>query len=217
MTRVFSSIALAVAVYFISRVIAHYFGLDEIAKALAQRAKLLPAELNNMIVWLVPGVFALLALILTLIFDPWTKIINAIAPRPELGSLILDGQPVFILTINQRTSAAEAECYVDLTNTNSQLLEFDATLRATVNGKDLPAPIKTAGYIPPGKGTRLVIRMSDVPLIEKPEAAFRYEVAYKFRNSQSRRTIKGIEWKARLPLIRLRLIDRSDMFNKDSN
>lgn len=196
-----SAVAFAVVIFFVSRIVAYYFGLDELARGLAQRAKLMPSEMGHVAIWIICAFIGLIVLVATLIFDPWTRIVETISERPRLGSLALEGQPTFILTINQRIGVAEAECYVDLLNSNDQMVQFKAILRATVNGKDLPAPLHTSGYVSPQRATRLVIRMSDVPLIERPAAAFHYDVVYKFSgSSRTRRTVKGIEWQSRLPL-----------------
>jgi hypothetical protein len=194
--RIIYSVLFAICVFAITRFVAYLFDLDEKAKALASFALKLPITQSAWAaVWLVSALISLVALIAAVIFDPWSRIADFFSPRPQIGSLISAPDPVFKLEVNRSNGTAQAELYVEVINQNDQMILFDAELRATVNGRDLDAPIRTNGYVAAHDKQRLIVRMQDVPVIAQADAAMRYDVKYYFKKgARSRHTRKGVHW-----------------------
>jgi hypothetical protein len=159
-------------------------------------ASKLPVEYLRAASWLICGIVGLIALIAALIFDPWSAISNWLAPQPAIGSLPIGLDPSFRLEIDPKRNTASAELYADLVNQNDRMVRYDAELRATVNGKDLDAPVRFGGVVAAHASTMLIVRFADVPIVASPEAFLRYNVTYSFtQGTNSRRTSKRIHWR----------------------
>ena len=190
------SVIFAVSVYFVYRSIAYAFNLDSYAKDFAAYLTGLPTERLRAAGQFIAGFIGLAALVAAIVFDPWTRILDAISPRPDIGTFVLVPDATFHLTVDRASGKTSAELHVDLVNQSDRLIQYTGTLRATVNGKDLDAPIVVNGYAaaksPP---SRLLIRMADVPMIDRPEATMKYDLTYSFgSHRRTRHTTKGIQW-----------------------
>lgn len=196
-----SAIAFAICVFIVSHTIGYLLGVDAIARRLAAFMLHIPAEQLFPIGWLLSGLLGLIALTLWLIFDPGEWLSNIRTPRPELGSLVIAHEPTFKIEVNRTTGKNNAELFVDLANKNDHLVGFRFELKATVNGKDLNAPVKSSGYVPANGKTRLLVRIDDVPLPEDLLAFMEYDVTYYLGNTsrKTRRTAKGITWRSQVP------------------
>jgi hypothetical protein len=199
--RFTSGVAFAICVFIVSHAIVYLLSLDAITSRLAASILHIPAERLFPIGWLLSGLLGFIALALWLIFDPGDWLSNIRTPRPELGSLVIAQDPTFKIEVHRSSGKNNAELFVDLANKNDRLVGFRFELRATVNGKDLNAPLKSSGYVPANGKARLHVRIDDVPLPQDLLAHMEYDVTYYFGNNsrKTRRTAKGITWRSLVP------------------
>jgi hypothetical protein len=187
--------------FLITRALAYLLGLDAIARRLAQGILQVPASDLYLVAWLLSGVVGLIALALWLMFNIDERLSNILFPRPTIGSLPVAADPTLKIEINRTTGKNTAELFIDLINKGDRLITTHFKLRATVNGKDLDRPMTGEGFVSPGQKTRLFVRIDDIPMREDLLAYMEYDVEYCFKGAsgKTRRTAKGIEWKAQKP------------------
>ncbi|MDA9414083.1 hypothetical protein XH81_04285 [Bradyrhizobium sp. CCBAU 25360] len=201
MKKILTSIVAGLFVFLITRALAYLLGLDAVALRVAQRFLELPALDLQLIGWLLSGFVGLVVLVLWLVLDLGDWLRQALAPRPPIGSLPVAGDPTLKFEVNRTTGKVSAELFVDLVNNSDDLVFAEFALRATVNGKDLDAPILGQGHAAPGEKMRLFVRFDEVPMREDLLAVMEYDLKYLFkvRGRRQRRTAKGIEWRTQKP------------------
>lgn len=188
-------------VFLITRTLAYLLGLDVLARRLAQDLMQVPTSDLHLVAWLLSGVVGLIALALWLIFNVDERLSDVLAPGPPMGALVVAGDPTFKIEVNRATGKNIAELFVDLINKSDHLLNTRFQLRATVNGRDLDRPIRGEGFASANQKTRLFVRIDDVPMREDLLARLEYDVTYFYKATRrkTRRTAKGIEWRAQKP------------------
>lgn len=201
MKKIITGLLAGLFLFLITRTLAYLLGLDALARRLAQDVLQVPANEVHLAAWSLSGLAGIVALVLWLVFDVEERLSNALSPRPLIGSLPVAGDPVFKVEVNRTTGKNTAELFVDLINKSDSLITTQYVLRATVNGKDLDRPITGESFASPEQKKRLFIRIDDVPMREDLLAWLEYDVTYFFKGSskKTRRTAKGIEWKAQVP------------------
>lgn len=97
--------------------------------------------------------------------------------------------------------ASKVDLVVTLKNTTPKLLRFDADLRATMNGKDLDAPVLFSSQIGPGEIKGLIVVFRNVPMEKvggtavRADGRLRYNVRYYFTSPRAaRQTSKLVIW-----------------------
>jgi hypothetical protein len=202
MRKIVTGLLAGLFLFLITRTAAYLLGLDVLARRLAQNVLQIPTSELYLVAWLVSGLAGLIGLALWLTFKIDERLSNILSPRPEIGSLPIMGDPTLNIEVNRTTGKNNAELFVDLINNSHHLLSTRFELKATVNGKDLDRPITGEGFVHPNQKTRLFARINDVPMHEDLLAWLEYDVTYSFnapRSRRTRRTAKGIEWRAQKP------------------
>lgn len=201
MRKIITAILVGLLVFLITRTLAYLFDLDAVAQELAQRILQFPTSQLYLAAWLLSGIVGLIALVIWLVFNFDERLSNIRSPRPEIGSLPIAGDPTFKIDVNRTTGKTNAELFVDLINKSDRLIEARYELKATINGKDLEHPITGQAPVSPNQKTRLFVRIDDIPMREDLLAFLEYDVTYCFNGTRgkTRRTLKGIEWKAQKP------------------
>ena len=201
MKKIVTGLLAGLFLFLITRTLAYLLGLDAIARLLAQDVLQVPTGDLYLVAWLLSGLVGLIALALWLMFNVDERLSNTLSPRPAIGSLSITGDPTFKIEVNRTTGKNTAELFVDLINKSDRLITTQFELRATVNGKDLDRPFTGEGFAPPNQKTRLFVRIDDVPMRDDLLAYLEYDVTYFFKGTRgkTRRTAKGVEWKAQKP------------------
>jgi hypothetical protein len=200
LTRILTGIVVAIAFAAIGRGIVSAFALDAWVARMIRGA--LDSQYLSAIAWTLSGVVGLAALTVWIGLRLDEKVYNLWSPRPALGSLYRNGEALLVVTHSQADNRT-----VPLQNGNDTLLAFRCELRATVNGKDLDAPVSFDGYVNANTATSLILDMPDIPLqvqnnTARVQARLRYSVVYFFPNNKgrTRRTSKLVEWNELLHL-----------------
>jgi hypothetical protein len=203
MSRLISGIIFAACIAAVGRGIVFAFGLDFIVAQGIQRLTNIATKNIQAVAWVISGSLALLA------FLTWTtlhldqKLSTLFSSKPMIGSLPSTGQ---ILRISRHVSkdTTSVEIVVDLHNTNSFLIEYDAHLTLEVNGSAVIMAngddfVLVHGYIAANKSVGMIMRQSEfkAPIVDgliTVECKMRYDVKYYPANEKEnfRRTAKTL-------------------------
>jgi len=204
----FSGVIISLLVFATTRVIAGVLGLEKKALKIGYwLPRIIAKKYRPPIVSTACALLSLVSLTLWLSLNVDDRIRNWWIDPPPIGSFPIAGQLTARTEVGPGVKAMRrVELAVPLRNNNVRTLRFDATLRATVNGKDLEKPIIFTGFAAGGEVTQLLVVMSDVPLNEidsgmmKVLAEMRYDVVYRFADAPgTRRTSKLVRWEATAP------------------
>ena len=167
----------------------HAFALD------AWVARMIRAAVDGpyltAIAWGISGGLGALALVGWVALRADEKIYNLISPQPVLGSLHAVGDAVLKVNRDHPNNKTDVMMVVKLKNSNDRIVATHTELRATVNGKDLDAPIIVNGYVSANSETSLIVKMDDVPSpidgnVLSLDARVRYNVPIAFPTANER-------------------------------